>query len=251
MFRSFVDTLPGLLPASFRGVPFFVLDASSEAGRRTAETLFPGRDDAHFDDLGKHQGIHQLTAIMVGDDYIARGKALMSACERPGAGTLIHPWLGRMRVILAEPASVQFSSSELRVARVALAVKQLDQNAGSQTGGNLAATGSLVAIAAMGVTSAVNELVAGALTGSPSTAAQLGAAGTQADAIDTEWGAAIEAEAPENAGATTLGRARLTGAPEAGSGEALATAFSGALTSISDGLVDAASVKPSPAIGGR
>ncbi|MTW19357.1 hypothetical protein GJ689_24500 [Rhodoplanes serenus] len=108
---------PGLLPGAWRGVPFHVPDIRHEAGRRTIRTLFPGLDDVAIDDLGVHRGVIEIVGLVIGDDYVARAEALRVACETPGPGILLHPWLGEMRVVIAEAASISFSSRELRVAR--------------------------------------------------------------------------------------------------------------------------------------
>ncbi|MDC7787961.1 DNA circularization N-terminal domain-containing protein [Rhodoplanes sp. TEM] len=111
------EMLPGLLPGAFRGVRFWVPDARHEAGRRTIRTLFPGLDDVAIDDLGIHRGVVDVVGVIVGDDYVARAEALRVACQTPGPGILLHPWLGEMRVTVAEAASISFAARELRVAR--------------------------------------------------------------------------------------------------------------------------------------
>jgi len=109
------DCLPGLLPASFRGVPFWVLNADHDAGRRLAQTLFPGRDGNYHDDLGLHDGSISISAIVVGDDYIAQAQRLERALITPGPGTLVHPWLGEKWVVLSTPANITFAANNLRV----------------------------------------------------------------------------------------------------------------------------------------
>lgn len=123
IFDSVAHVLPGCLPASFRGIGFFVPDTSTEAGRRVAEHLFPGTDRAAYDDLGLHPAATSIDGVLVGDDYVAQARTLRAAFERPGPGTLIHPWWGVMTVILGEPAEISFSSSELRVARFTASFK--------------------------------------------------------------------------------------------------------------------------------
>jgi hypothetical protein len=113
-----LDTLPGLLPASFRGVDFHVADASSEVGRRVLEYLFPGVDAAEYDDFGVAPGVITIDALIVGDDYKVKAKILQAAFETAGPGTLIHPWLGPMTVIVEEPAMISLSARELRVVRM-------------------------------------------------------------------------------------------------------------------------------------
>ncbi|MGO4558329.1 DNA circularization N-terminal domain-containing protein [Mesorhizobium sp. 2RAF21] len=122
---SVAHVLPGCLPASYRGIGFFVPDTSTEAGRRVAESLFPGTDRAAYDDLGLRPAVISLEGLMVGDDYVAQARDLQAQFERPGPGTLIHPWLGAMTVILEEPAEISFSASELRVARFHVSFKRV------------------------------------------------------------------------------------------------------------------------------
>ncbi|MFD1792073.1 DNA circularization N-terminal domain-containing protein [Ochrobactrum teleogrylli] len=117
IFDSVSDILPGLLPASYRGISFFVPDTSTQVGRRVAEHLFPGIDVAAYDDLGLAPQTVQIEGLIVSDSYIAEAQALKAAFEMPGPGTLIHPWLGPMQVIMEEQAEISFSAYELRVVR--------------------------------------------------------------------------------------------------------------------------------------
>lgn len=153
MIAALSDILPGLAPASFRGVPFFVPDARSEVGRRVAEYLFPGIDRAAYDDFGLLPAIVTVSGILVGDDYVARAAALQAALERPGPGLLVHPWFGPMQVILTEPAELSFSASELRVARFEISFKRFDQSGAVSSGSSvhsvLTATAGLASTALM------------------------------------------------------------------------------------------------------
>jgi len=134
IWDSVSDLLPGLLPASWRGVQYYMPDTSIEPGRRIAEHLFPGMDRAAFDDMGLSPQIVVVAGLVIGDDYIAQAKALESAFETPGPGTLIHPWLGGMKVILESPASISFSASELRVARFSATFIKIGKGAGAVAG---------------------------------------------------------------------------------------------------------------------
>jgi len=58
--------LPGLLPASFRGVPFFVPDIKTAVGRRVAGHTFPGLDISAYDDMGLHLERISFEALYVG-----------------------------------------------------------------------------------------------------------------------------------------------------------------------------------------
>lgn len=109
--------LPGLLPGLYRGITFHVPDTSTSAGRRVAQQLFPGVDAAAYDDFGIYPNEVDIAGLIVGDDYIAQGQALIAALNTPGPATLVHPWLGPMTVMLREPGEVSFSDRELRVVR--------------------------------------------------------------------------------------------------------------------------------------
>lgn len=110
-------SLPGLIPASFRGVGFFVPDITSTVGRRVAAHYFPGVDYSAYDDHGIGPENLTVEGMYIGDDYILRGKMLKQAFEIPGPATLMHPWWGVMQAILIEPAEITFSANELRVVR--------------------------------------------------------------------------------------------------------------------------------------
>ena len=121
----------GLVPASFRGVRFFMPDSSSEVGRRVAAHYFPGLDIAAYDDMGRLPETISIEGLYVGQDYIGRARALKNAFATPGTATLMHPWFGAISVILIEPASISFSASELRVVRVSFRCERVPANLGN------------------------------------------------------------------------------------------------------------------------
>lgn len=108
-----------LLTASFGGVPFYVVDTAQEVGRRVQRFLYPGLDDASFQDLGADDGPISINGYLVGDDYIAQTRALQAVFRSAGPYTLVHPWLGSLQVVLAPQLRprINLRSSELRVAR--------------------------------------------------------------------------------------------------------------------------------------
>ncbi|CAM3376828.1 hydroxyacid dehydrogenase [Pseudomonas floridensis] len=87
-----------LLPASFRGIGFFIEKATVPTGRKGQLHEFPQRDEPYFESLGKQSQIHTLTAFIVGSDCFEQRDRLLQALEQEGAGELVHPWLGRMQV---------------------------------------------------------------------------------------------------------------------------------------------------------
>lgn len=108
-----------LRPASFRGVPFHVDGSGLAAGRRTQVHEYPKRDKPYVEDMGRATREISLTAMLVGDDYVAQAKRLLTAIEAAGPGTLVHPWLGTMTVSLKDVGRVEFTAS-LGLATVAL-----------------------------------------------------------------------------------------------------------------------------------
>lgn len=111
------DLFEGLFGASWRGIPFHMPDARHEVGRRVVRMFFPGLDATAHEDLGALDGGISVTGIVLGEDYVRRARALESAFRQPGPGTLVHPWLGEIEVVLAKPATISFSERELRLAR--------------------------------------------------------------------------------------------------------------------------------------
>jgi prophage DNA circulation protein len=97
-------------PASFRGVPFGVLDASDQRGRATVIHEFPLRDKVFVEDMGRARRTISLTAFVVGPGFEARRDALIAALEKPGPGTLVHPWLGTFQASLLAPATIDQSA---------------------------------------------------------------------------------------------------------------------------------------------
>lgn len=99
-----------LQTASFRGVEFGVNAASDAAGRQTVTHTFPQRDNPYVEDLGQAARTIQLTAFVVGRDYIARRDRLQEACAKAGPGTLVHPWYGSITAALTAPAQIAHSA---------------------------------------------------------------------------------------------------------------------------------------------
>jgi prophage DNA circulation protein len=99
-----------LRPASFRGVPFEVEGDSGTFGRRTQVHEYPQRDKPWTEDLGRATRSFEITAFVVGDDYLQRRDALLAALETEGSGLLIHPWYGELTVNVKDPARVSHSN---------------------------------------------------------------------------------------------------------------------------------------------
>lgn len=228
------STLPGLWPALIRGVPIEVLGADQDVGRRTIQMWFPGVDAAAWDDQGALDGAMRLTALVVGDDYVARAEAVRVAVQAPGAMTLLHPWLGYRTVIAAGPARISYAAGELRVARIELVLApaaDVVSAISSTLSGLIGAVDGLVA-GAIGLVAGVGGMVLTVSAWAQGMAAAGAAAGAVADGC-----AALGVDA---------GAAAVTAATTAAAGGAAATAVASALTALPAALSSAVLVPPSP-----
>ncbi|MHC8342535.1 DNA circularization protein [Pseudomonas sp. RT6P73] len=90
-----------LLPASFRGVGFWVDQTKTPVGKKGQLHEYPQRDLPFFENLGRQAKIHDLTAFIVGPDCLEQRDKLLKALEQ-GRGELVHPWLGRLQVKVGE-----------------------------------------------------------------------------------------------------------------------------------------------------
>lgn len=91
-----------LLPASFRGISFLIPQASVPVGMKGQLHEFPQRDEPYFEQLGKQSQVHRLVIWIIGDDCFERRDKFLEAIQTPGAGELVHPWLGRMQAKAGE-----------------------------------------------------------------------------------------------------------------------------------------------------
>lgn len=85
-----------LIPASWRGIPFSILNEEVTHGRRTALHQYPFRDESYNEDLGLGPRRFTFSGFLIGDDVLSQADALDAAVDTPNAGTLIHPALGQI-----------------------------------------------------------------------------------------------------------------------------------------------------------
>lgn len=117
-----------LQPASFRGVPFSVRGTNGQIGRRTVVHEYPQRDDPFCEDMGRKFREFTIEAFILGPDYFKARDALEEALEKPGAGTLVHPYRGRMEVSLTQPARISESPDEGGLVRFSLTFVEAGKN---------------------------------------------------------------------------------------------------------------------------
>jgi prophage DNA circulation protein len=108
-------------PASFRGAAFEVEDTSGAFGRRVQVFEYPQRDQPYAEDMGKRARELTINGFVVGADYMRKRDDLLHAIEAPGAGTLVHPFLGVMQVTVTD-CQLAESVEDGGIARFSLAV---------------------------------------------------------------------------------------------------------------------------------
>ena len=104
-----------LRKASYNGVSFEVTSSNLKFGRRVVVHEYPQNDIPYGEDLGRATRIISVSAFIVGADYIACSKRLLEALEKPlnsEPGTLVHPWLGSLKVYLSEKPQVNWNLSQ-------------------------------------------------------------------------------------------------------------------------------------------
>lgn len=83
-------------------MPFEVESDDATFGRRVEVHEYPQRDMPYAEDLGRKARERNLTAFVIGDDYMAKRDALLAAFEKAGSGELVHPYYGRMVVAVTD-----------------------------------------------------------------------------------------------------------------------------------------------------
>ena len=109
-----------LQPASFRGVEFFVTGHDHTFGRRIELNQYPLRDDPYAEDLGRRAREWSVEAFVLGENYMARRDALITALETPGPGRLVHRWLGEVTAVVRGDCHLQESTREGGMARFSI-----------------------------------------------------------------------------------------------------------------------------------
>lgn len=88
---SWADNLQS---AAFRGVAFDVRATDDDVARDLAAHVYPYRDGAAFEDLGRGPRQFNLSAVLWGADYESRLRTLIQALDVADVGDLVHPVLG-------------------------------------------------------------------------------------------------------------------------------------------------------------
>ncbi|MBL4761342.1 MAG: DNA circularization N-terminal domain-containing protein [Gammaproteobacteria bacterium] len=85
--------------ASFRNVEFHVESHSAKHSKRIAKHEFIERDGHYPEEMGAKAKNWKMSAYLVDENYQEQRNLLMTALDQPGAGVLIHPYLGEIKAI--------------------------------------------------------------------------------------------------------------------------------------------------------
>ena len=110
-------------PGSIDGVPFFVESGGGKFGRRTVMHEFPGRDMPYIEDMGRKGRHLTVQCFVIGPNYMAGRDALIAVAEKPGLKRLMHPWLGRINIVVLD-FDLSESTREGGVAIITLVVSE-------------------------------------------------------------------------------------------------------------------------------
>lgn len=117
-----------LQPGSFREVPFLFEAADGELGRRVVIHEYPLRDLPYAEDLGRKARRWTLELFVLGVEYMQARDALIAAIEKPGPGTLVHPYLGTLQVVVTEARGPRESTREGGMARFSVTFAEAGEN---------------------------------------------------------------------------------------------------------------------------
>lgn len=99
--------LPALKPASWRGVPFAVVNSSAGGGRLVVVHKYPGKEEVWTEDIANGPGEYHFRGFILdgsiklgGTTIVTQRAKLIAAFEQKGSGTLVHPTLGNLTVNL-------------------------------------------------------------------------------------------------------------------------------------------------------
>ena len=92
--------LSNLLKASFKGAEFFLTSSRVSFGQKTVVHEFPNSNSTQVEFLGLKGDEFNIQAIITGqgNDYFIKRDSFVNALKSSGAGVLVHPFDGRLRV---------------------------------------------------------------------------------------------------------------------------------------------------------
>ncbi|RTL04387.1 MAG: hypothetical protein EKK62_16465 [Acidimicrobiia bacterium] len=113
--------LDDLIAASIGGVAFWVDETTEmQTGRRTVVTQIPGSDTVAFEDLGALATVHDVRALLIGDDATAQARAVARVFDKPGPYDYVHRIYGPRQVVLAPGSRPRITVAENRLRAVSV-----------------------------------------------------------------------------------------------------------------------------------
>jgi prophage DNA circulation protein len=116
------------------GVPFICLEASiPELGRKTAIFDYPNTDSRYVEDMGKVKGVYEITAQIQANNltpssYKRNKKKFEKALSKEGLGVLIHPTLGRKKVVVVNPKQTEAMQGQIGLVNYKFLAVEADEN---------------------------------------------------------------------------------------------------------------------------
>lgn len=122
-----MDWKEGLQKGKFRDSEFFTESVENAVGRRTELHEYPLRDKPFAEDMGRKAREFTVECFVIGDDYMEQRDKFVEELEKPGAGTLIHPYWGTQNVQVLT-VRIRESSDEGRMARFSIEFVESGEN---------------------------------------------------------------------------------------------------------------------------
>lgn len=94
-----INPLQDLLPASFRGVSFFVHYEERQGGRKVQVFEYPLTKRRDIQDMGSRHPIYTLQCVVIGEDWLKKATELRRVCETESAGLLVIPSFGTFMAV--------------------------------------------------------------------------------------------------------------------------------------------------------
>jgi prophage DNA circulation protein len=110
-----MSILDDLLPGSYDGVNFLIINSDVSGGRKDVKKSFPNSDIQSIEDLGLSPRTYNMQVLITGEEqtYLNNRDRFIQVLEEGGARTLIHPLYGQIENIVARSFTVSESLTNL------------------------------------------------------------------------------------------------------------------------------------------